>query len=79
MAIAAERKAAITAKLKDYKALVHGSRNAEDVMDVWPASAAILKPFIEQRQRLLPSNLSQDAAARITQDNAGKNVCKAAA
>jgi hypothetical protein len=63
--------AAKKAAVLKYRAVINGARNAEDILEVWPAASAVLDRFIEARQvaRSLPT-ASDAAIAFVRETNA---------
>jgi hypothetical protein len=73
---AAALKKARDAKLADYKALITAAVTFEDVLDVWPAAAALAEKIRQQQTALVV--LSADKIAAIRADNAGADLANAA-
>ena len=61
--------------LREYKAVIQAARNAEDLMEIWPASKTILEPFIASQatNSNLPVAVSEDTIKFIRKNNAGKS------
>lgn len=76
LADAALKKARDT-KLSDYRALINSAKTYEDVLDVWPAAAALAERIKHQQTSLVV--LSADKIAAIRADNAGANLAVAEA
>ncbi|MGX1098877.1 hypothetical protein [Amorphus sp. MBR-141] len=70
-AIGAHRRA-LDEKLTNYRRLIHGARTLEEVLDVWPAAAAVADEVRAASGALMP--LSQDVRDFIASDNAGAPV-----
>lgn len=64
-------KLAKQAAVAKYRAVINGARNAEDILEVWPASSVVLNQFIEARRaaRSLPA-ASDAAIAFVRETNA---------
>lgn len=54
---------------RNYRALIYGARNAEAILEVWPAASQILDPFIASRSGGLPAPLDEDALKFIQKSN----------
>lgn len=65
-------KKARAAKLSDYNALIASAKTFEDILDVWPAAAAVSERI--KRQQTSLAVLSAEKIAAIRADNAGANL-----
>lgn len=70
------REKAVNSTLEDYRAMIFGSRYAEDVLEIWPASGPILTAFIASGSTAVAA-LSQEAIARIQKTNLGADALDA--
>lgn len=66
-----EYKEAIRVRRTDYDALITAFRYVEDVIEVWPASTAVLDDYLAAAGRNLPVALPESALARIKKQNLG--------
>lgn len=57
--------------LRDYRSLIASYQNAEDVVEAWPASSAILQGYFNAASKSLPATLPVEALERIKALNVG--------
>lgn len=71
--------AARVAILNHYSKVISGARYAEDILEAWPASAAILEPFIEKKRKAFSADVSDEILAVVRKHNVGAGAIAEAA